>query len=160
MIKIYPRFVSVILMSLVIFGCDQKKGIDKEKNALLKQHRVQREAHMTQDAELFVTVMADTLISVQDGDVNRLSREDNLKRYQAYFSGVNEFLAWDDESPPVIRISEDGTLAWTIVTKRVRYNYYNEDEQLQEIASDYAWITTYEKRNGKWLITANVSTKR
>ena len=65
---------------------------------------------------------------------------------------------WDDVEPPVVRVSDDGTMAWVVSKLRVRRTAPNDAGQTSEQAFVYAGIMVYEKRDGRWMKTANVST--
>lgn len=60
---------------------------------------------------------------------------------------------WDDVEPPLVRISDDGTLAWMIIYVRVRRTKGD-----RELRFTYAGIETYEKRDGRWLKVVEVGT--
>jgi len=55
--------------------------------------------------------------------------------------------------PPIVRVSDDGTLAWMIVHVRVRRTKGD-----RELRFDYAGIETYEKRGGRWVKVVEVGT--
>jgi len=125
---------------------------------LLHLHEQQRVAHVGKNAELLVSMFADDFVNVSDGKISRPSREESLRRFTSYLER-SSFLEWDDISPPVIRVSEDASMAYVIVHKRVRLNAANEKGALQEESTVFAWMETYEKRDGKWGLSAIASTK-
>ncbi|MGD8428154.1 MAG: hypothetical protein PVH63_11000 [Balneolaceae bacterium] len=140
-------------------GNAQPTDSSKIRKQILKIRELQRKAHFEKDAELFVSLLADKMISVQNGKVRMMTRNQNMERFRNYFSGVEEFLEWDDIDPPIIKVSRDGTLAWTITRKKVRYLYKDEKGLLNESKTIFAWMSTYEKRKGNWVVTVNVSTR-
>ncbi|HMV47224.1 MAG TPA: nuclear transport factor 2 family protein [Blastocatellia bacterium] len=125
---------------------------------LLHLHEQQRVAHVERNAELLVSMFAEDLLSLSDGKINQPSREQSLRRFQSYL-GRSTFLEWDDISPPVIRVSEDAGMAYVIVHKRVRILAADESGKKQQETTVFAWMETYEKRNGQWKLTAIASTK-
>jgi hypothetical protein len=60
--------------------------------------------------------------------------------------------------PPIVRVSQDGTLGWVITRTRVRRTQKDAAGAETETRFVYAGITTYEKRDGRWRRVANVST--
>lgn len=113
-------------------------------------------AHLTADADLLISAQSDDFINISDGRIDRPGREANRARFQGYLDSV-EFLEWDDISPPVIRISADGTMAYMIVHKRVRLLREGSDEEEHTV---FAWLETYVKQEGTWTLTTVASTDR
>lgn len=124
---------------------------------LLQLHEQQRDAHFNRDAKLLVSKFADDFISVSAGKIARPTREQSLNRFQTYFNR-SSFVEWDDIAPPVIKISKDASMAYVIVHKRVRLKAADENGLSQEQTTIFAWMETYEKQNGKWMMTAIAST--
>jgi hypothetical protein len=124
---------------------------------LLQLHEQQRTAHFNRDAKLLVSKFADDFISISAGKIARPNREQSLNRFQAYFDR-STFLEWDDISSPVIRVSQDASMAYIIVHKRVRLKAADDKGVHQEETTVFAWMETYEKQQGKWVLTAIAST--
>jgi Domain of unknown function (DUF4440) len=127
----------------------------KDLQQLLQQERA---AHFGKDAKLLVSVFADDFINVDAGKVIRPTREESRSGMQAYFDR-SEFLEWDDISPPIIRVSQDASMAYVIVHKRVRLKAKNERGDVEEETTIFAWTETYEKQNGQWTLTSVASTR-
>lgn len=126
---------------------------------LLRLHEQQRTAHLTKNADLFVSMFHDPMWQLNGGRIVSRSTEENRGRVQTYFDAV-QFLAWDDLEPPIIRISADGTMASIIVNKRVHLTYQDENGATQEENTIFAWMEAWEKLDGRWQIIANASTNR
>jgi hypothetical protein len=78
--------------------------------------------------------------------------------FTRYFQGAT-YYEWDDMEPPIIRISDDASMAWMIVRTQVRRTTRTEEsDEERETSFVYAGIMTYEKRDGRWVRVANVST--
>lgn len=160
MTGIAGRLIVFLVLLAAAMGCSQQHKRELAMEEVLTAHEIQRVAHVTKDAGLFVSLLADTMISVQNGIISHVTREDNRARFGSYFNSVHEFLEWDDVTSPEIHVSGDGKSAWTIVDKRVRYTYYDSTGVLRESNTRFAWLATYEKRGDEWLVTSNVSTRR
>jgi len=126
---------------------------------LLQLQQQERNAHISKDARLLVSVFADDFINIGAGKITRPTREESINRLQAYFDR-SEFMEWDDISPPIIRVSQDASMAYVVVHKRVRLKSQNEQGEMEEAATIFAWMETYEKQNGKWVLTAAASTNK
>ena len=152
--------IPAFLLLLMSWGADPARvDLERERAALLRQHQLDREAHFKRDARALVNGFAAETVYVRDGRVERRTKADNLRRVEKYFASA-EFSEWDDLEPPVIRISPDGKMAWMIV--RMKAKYTHTDEKGEKRAKEFvcAWLSTYEKQDGRWLHVANASTFR
>jgi hypothetical protein len=77
--------------------------------------------------------------------------------FAGYFHDA-KYYEWDDMEEPIIRISDDAGMAWMIPRTRIRRVQKNADGTAKEEKAVYAGIMTYEKRDGRWVRMANVST--
>ena len=116
-----------------------------------------RQAHLETDARRLVSNLADTLIDVSRGEIMPESRADVEESFASYLEGA-EYYAWDDLVPPIIRMSDDLSMAW--VARKVRVERDAPDGQggMRRTAFVSAWLATYEKRAGAWKMTAVAST--
>lgn len=150
----------LVLLTFAISSCSQKTiDLDKEKTRILELHNAQREYHFKKDSVAFAGQFADNFIGVGNGTLSREEKADRISRYHRYFSAV-EFMKWDDASPPVIRFSDDGSLAYTIVDKIVVLTYNDEDGNQVTGETHYAWTTIYRKVNDEWKIESVTSTEK
>ncbi|MCI0696447.1 DUF4440 domain-containing protein [candidate division KSB1 bacterium] len=138
-------------------GCRQQTDFEKEKAELLELHRQDRQAHFKRDAAAVAASLAPEMISVRAGEVWTATREENRRRFERYFHRA-EFVEWDDLMPPIIHISPDGQMAWMVVRVKVKYDWA--DSTGKKSPEEYlsAWLSVYEKQEGKWLHVANAST--
>lgn len=125
---------------------------------ILAVHNSARAAHFNREAKLLVSTFADEFADVRNGAVERPDREKSLGRFESYFRN-STFIEWDDVEPPVIRVSDDSTLAYTIVRKRVRLKTRNSAGAEVEETDVFSWIATYKKIRGVWKLTAIASTR-
>jgi hypothetical protein len=151
----------LLLLIAVCCSCKYKNSFDKKKEtqaiqALLQQ---ERKAHFDRNVELFISEFADSMISVNKGEVTVASPEENKKRIGSYFGSVT-FIKWDDVVEPIIRFSDDGSLAYTIVQKLVILSYPDSRGTTLIDTTSYAWVSTYRKQKDGWKIECNVSTTK
>jgi len=124
---------------------------------LLALHQADRRAHFARDVDALLATLPEKLIYVRDGKITNASKENARKNFTEYFRGA-EFSAWDDLEPPVVRASPDGKMGWMIVRVKVAYTKMDESGKKSPEESVMAWMSTYEKRAGKWMVVANVTT--
>ena len=129
----------------------------KEKENLLEIHVKMRKAHFESDADLMVSSFADKVFRVASGAVTQQSKDEFRQNYQQYFA-ASTYLEMDDLETPIIQISKDASMAWMIARTKVRFTYKDGSGNDAEQAFIYAGIVTYEKWDGKWRRTSNVTT--
>jgi hypothetical protein len=151
---------SCLVGALWLMPAAQNSSVDleKERGELLKLHQQDRQAHFQTSADLLLSHHpVDGFISVSQGKISRLARAESRKRFETYFKDA-KYYEWDDLEMPIIRISNDGSMAWMIVRLKVRRAQKNSSGAEREEKFVYSGIMTYEKKEGKWLKVANVST--
>jgi hypothetical protein len=131
--------------------------LEKEKAELLRVHMTDREAHLKTDVDMLLERSPEEFIAVSEGKISRSSRTEERKQFEEYFRGA-KYYEWDDLEEPIIRVSSDGSMAWMITRVRVRRAQKDAAGAERERKFVYAGIMTYEKKGGKWVRVANVST--
>jgi len=137
-----------------IFAVPLKVTAMNEISDLLKQARV---AHFTRNAKLLVSTFADDFTNIAGGKITKPVREASITRFQKYLDN-STFIEWDDIAPPVIKVSDDASMAYVLVHKKVRLLAKDESGKEQEETEIFAWIEVYRKIKGDWKLTAVVST--
>lgn len=133
--------------------------LQKEKKLLLQSNTVQKEAHLEGDASKLVSQIADTITTIQKGEIYVATKAETLHRFTNYFHGVR-YQKWDDLAPPLVSISEDATQALVAVKKVVKMDALAPDNTWREQPSiQFAWTANYKKINGKWKIFMITSTQ-
>ncbi|WP_169301390.1 nuclear transport factor 2 family protein [Pontimicrobium aquaticum] len=155
------KTIWIIIFSLSVISCNKSKSfsLDKETAKILKMHHAQREYHFNKDSIAFANQLSKNFISVNKGEISKPTKEATIARYNNYFSSV-EFVKWDDVSEPLIKFSDDGTLAYTIVDKVVTITYKNENDSLVEEETRFAWTAIYKKYGDEWKIDHVASTNK
>ena len=131
--------------------------LEKEKAELLRLHRSGREAHFKTDVELLLANSPEEYVGVRAGKISRSTKAGARKMFTEYFREA-KYYEWDDLEEPVIRVSKDASMAWMITRIRVRRVQKDAAGAEREEKFVYAGIMTYEKRDGRWVRVANVST--
>jgi hypothetical protein len=138
-------------------SAEPSADLEKEKAELLRIHKSDREAHFKTDVDRLLENSPEEFLSVGRGKINRSSKEDTRKMFTGYFRDA-KYYEWDDVEEPIVRISNDASMAWMITRTRVRRVQKKTDGAEQEEKFVYAGIMTYEKRDDRWVRVANVST--
>lgn len=145
----------------LVYSCKLQPAFDEaaERQKILALHHAQRGYHFNDNAEEFAQQMSEDFISVNRGMVSQPTRSENIERFGAYFKSVT-FSKWDDVAEPIIRFSEDGSLAYTIVQKEVVLTYPMEQGDTIESKTEFAWLAVYRKKNREWKIESVASTNK
>jgi hypothetical protein len=147
-----------LLLGLGLAGCAAPAA--DARATLLAFHDAQRRAHLERDADAMVALLAEGQIDVRDGVVRRPTRAETLARFERYFGAV-EFLAWEDLEPPVITMSDDGTLATMVVQKLVRLRTADPAGGTRVERTLFAWLATCVRGDGgEWKVASVASTRR
>jgi len=154
--------VKLLALTLLFVACAagaraQAADLEKEKTELLRLHKSNREAHFKTDVDLLFENSPEEMISVSRGKVSRSKTAAGRKVFAEYFRGA-KYYEWDDLEEPIIRVSKDASMAWMITRIRVRRVQRDAAGAEREEKFIYAGIMTYEKRGGRWVRVANVST--
>ena len=149
---------------LIIFSCAGNQNpdsfdIEKAKQEILDLHNLQKEVHIQKQASKFANLLSKNHISVNRGAVNTPTIEENTIKFQNYFESV-DFIKWDDVKPPIIKFSDDGSLAYTIVEKEVVVTYKDEEGQDIKGTTNYGWVAIYKKYGEEWKIDCVASTSQ
>jgi len=112
-IPLIKQMLLFILIGFTFSTCNQTEKVDftLEKEQVLKLHHAQRDYHFNKDSIAFANQFSDNFISVNRGKISTPQKNETISRYHGYFSSV-EFLKWDDVSDPIIRFSNDGSMAY------------------------------------------------
>lgn len=152
--KLFVVVITFLSLYPTTIIAQRKINLAREKEELLKVHHIDRQAHFQTDPSLILRHAADEFIAVSNGKVNKSTREEVKQFFEGYFKNA-KYSEWDDLEPPVIKIANDASMAWMIVRIKVSRTEGSTQKQTSFV---YAGIMTYEKKNGKWVRVANVST--
>jgi hypothetical protein len=118
-----------------------------DEAALLELHQRDRQAHLSGDAELLASGVAEMLVDSSRGGIQRLSRDEFRERFADYFGRVR-YSRWDDIEAPVVSVSADGSQAWIAI--HIEADLATLDGEARRFES--SWIAAYEKRADGWLM--------
>ena len=155
------KILQLILILFISTSCSKSELIDKleEKDKILKLHNAQRDYHFNKDSISFANQLSENFVSVNKGIISTPKIEETISRYNGYFSSV-EFIKWDDVAEPIIKFSDDGSMAYTIVDKIVTLTYKDQNGNTVEGETHFAWTAIYKKYGDKWKIDCVTSTQK
>ncbi|GJM35167.1 MAG: hypothetical protein DHS20C18_41680 [Saprospiraceae bacterium] len=130
-------------------------GVETKK--IMALHDLQQKYHLEKMASEFAALMSEHFISVNRGKVTTPTYVENKERFQKYFDAV-EFVKWEDTEAPIIRFSDDATVAYTVVQKEVVTRYAYEGVPPTEESTHFSWVAIYRKIKGEWAIDCVAST--
>ena len=156
-------FLSLFFLLMLSFSCSEKEfqevDLDKATKEILALHNAQRGYHFQKDSVAFANQFSDQFISVNRGLITSPSKDETISRYNSYFSSV-DFVKWDDLNEPVIKFSDDGTMAYTVVDKIVQVNYKADDGSVFTDSTHFAWTAIYKKYESGWKVDCVTSTNK
>ncbi len=131
--------------------------LDDDLGELLRLHEAHRHAHLTRDSDLLVSSFADTLITIDAGQIYHSTSAESRARFATYFGNV-EFVEWENRQPPQITLSDDRSLATVAVSKRVRVRPPGQpDAPIGE--TNFAWLEQWQQGADGWKLTMICSTR-
>lgn len=133
--------------------------LEAEKRRLLALHEAFKAAHVRGDAGTILQRLAEDYVRVSRGEVTHPEHGDMAFRMEDYL-GRTTFSEYRDLRAPIVRVSDDGTLGWVIVELQARGVQAGSDGTEEPLEFVCAWISLFEKRDGEWMMTGDVSTFR
>jgi hypothetical protein len=119
---------------------------DLEELARLQQQ--ERRAHLEEQPALIVNMLADTLIQVKNGKVDRFTKDQMTERFIKYFETV-EFIKWEDAQPPIYSVSGDGSMANILIQKLVIVSATDQEGSSRD-TTHFAWTEFWQKNQECW----------
>ena len=127
-----------------------------DRDALLELHQNIIQCHLDGDVDAWLSIESDDFVAANRGDILHPSKQDRANQREPYLAHTT-FKTYRDVQPPIVNISEDGTLGWLIAQVEVSGTQQIESEKSVDFSVVWAWIELYEKQNDQWLCVGNVS---
>ena len=134
----------------------EKKNLEGLKQEIRTFHQDLIQAHLDKDLDFFVDDIGEEYFSVSWGEIRNPSREDILSQFSSYL-GRTEFNEYRDLQEPIIGISDDGSLAWSLVRVKVEGDQEQLDGSMAELDFTCAWITLFKREGEGWIRLGEVS---
>jgi len=159
--NLYKRFLIIGIALFCFTSClhGVKINPEKEKSSILKLLEAERKYHFEKMANELVSLQSDDFTSINRGEIIKPTKEEGVKKFSRYFSSV-EFESWDDMVEPTIKFSDDYTVAYVTVKKKVVITYKNKEGVDTKESTDFAWVSIYRKVNSLWKMDLIASTNK
>ena len=147
--------VFILLLStvtpLIAWGGEANEDVIQ----ILSIHDRVLQAHLERDVDAFLATTADDYVLVNRGEVSNPTKHERRERFEPYFEKT-VFYKYKDIEQPIVKVSESRDIAWLIAQVEVSgsQTVSGQEHPLEFIS---AWIELYEKRDGTWIQTGNVS---
>lgn len=150
-----------IILLVLIYGCHSptKPDLEKEKQELIKLDEQARENHFSKNAKAMAEGFSPDFISINRGSVSKPTTDESFQRFDNYFKRV-EFVKWDNNKPPIIRFSDDASIAYVTVDKTVILKTHDQNQHETLDTTYFAWLSVFKKINGKWVLDCISSTNK
>jgi hypothetical protein len=156
----FMQFLFLALICLVSFSCQHKPvDLEMEEKSIRRMLQTERKAHFDRNVDLFINEFSDSMLSVNKGIVMKATPQERREKINGYFRSI-EFIKWDDVAEPIIRFSDDGSLAYAVIQKQVIVSYPDSLGKKIIDTSDFAWASIYRKQKGEWKVECNISTSK
>jgi ketosteroid isomerase-like protein len=157
--QLSPRLAQLALICAVFVSCRQTPDLDSLRAEILELHRSFIHAHLAKDAASIARPTSPDYLSVANGTVTQMDAQQVEEMLSGYLDAT-EFSVYRDVEDPIIGISRDGSVAWTVVQVRVGGTSSMPDGSEQAFDTVWAWISLYQRDGDRWLRMVDVSTNR
>lgn len=148
----------IILLSTITPFTSWGEEANEDVIQILSIHERVLQAHLQRDVDALLATTADDFVLVNRGEVSNPTKQERRERFAPYFLKT-EFHEYKDLVPPIVQVSDGRDIAWLIAQVEVSGTQMvsGQEHPLQFVS---AWIELYEKRDGTWVQTGNVSNFR
>ena len=155
------RLLLAFIISFFYLSCSSPQNFDiqKEKQKILELHNMQGKYHFEKKPEKLVSLFSKNFISINNGEINSPTYNESVEMFRNYFNSV-EFLKWDDIKEPVIRFSNDGSMAYSIVNKEVVIKTRDSKTEPKIDTTIFSWLAIYKKYGEAWEMDCIISTNK
>ena len=144
------------MLALALFLLTSMAAAADDRDLLIDLHKKVLKAHLESNVDMLLEDESSDYLVASQGEISRPTLAERKARLGPYL-GSTTFESYVDLVPPAVRISTDGSLGWVMVQVEAKGVQKNEAGEKQPIQFICAWIELYEKRDGKWYRTGNVS---
>jgi hypothetical protein len=147
--------LAICLVSVLALSCASAPSANRaDEERLLALHEETLEAHRRSDVEMLLRSEAQDHVMVNRGEISRPTLEQR-RAFLGPYLRATRFTEYVDAIPPIVRVSQDGTLGWVIVQVRVRGEQVGASGASRPRAFEAARIELYEKRANAWRRVGN-----
>jgi hypothetical protein len=155
--KIMTGILGFSLLLLLLNSCMTKNNTASAEREIMDILRQERKAHVEKNADLFFSEFDKDFILINTGEVSNYDSADFRHRFDQYLQS-SDFIKWDDVSNPIIKFSDDQSMAYAIVQKLVILKNKKEGNHIDTV--NFAWVSIYQKKGKDWKQVCNISTNK
>ena len=146
-----------LLLAAMLIGCQSGPNVDVLRSEILTLHQKTIDAHWSKDVDFIVQDLSEDYFSVSDGEIRMPKKDEIRSTFDSYLNNTT-FSEYRDLREPIIGISKDGSMAWSIVQVKVAGKRTMDDGNERDLDFTCAWITLYERQDDRWIRLGEVST--
>lgn len=158
--KYFKIMTGIFGSSLLLFllnSCMNKNNTASAEREIMDILKQERKAHVEKNADLFFSEFDKDFIMINTGEVNNYDSADFRHHFDQYLQS-SDFIKWDDIANPIIKFSDDQSMAYAIVQKQVILKNKKENNRIDSV--NFAWVSIYKKKGKDWKQVCNVSTNK
>ena len=129
---------------------------DRDEYVLLKTHQNILDSLLRNDVDRLFLDVAEDIFGIESGSIQwkekSLAMEERRTLMEKY-----SFSVYEDIKPPLVKVSNDGSLAWLVASVRIEGQEKHVDGSILPVSMLAAWVELYEKGNGTWLFVGSVA---
>ena len=111
---------------------------------------------MDGDIDSLLAIQSDDFLLVDRGEMSSPSKQE-LRDFLGPYLAAAKFEFYRDKVPPLVKVSQDGTLGWVAAQIEARGQTVGADGQARPIEAEFAWIELYERRGDEWVSIGNAT---
>ena len=127
------------------------------RQEILSLHQGFIDAHLAENADFLVEGQSESFLSVSAGEIRRPTVEETREKLGTYLRN-STFPEYRYVCEPIVNLSQDGSMAWSVAQVKVAGTRRAEDGSLRPLDFVCAWVTVFERRDDRWVRLAEVST--
>jgi hypothetical protein len=149
-------FVLLLVASVPAHAAESTSPTSADERRILALHEAGLKAHMDGDIDAFLAIQADEFLLVDRGEISSPSKQDRREFLGPYLAST-KFAFYRDKVPPLVKVSQDGTLGWVAAQIEARGESVSPNGQTRTIEAVFAWIELYERRGTEWVSIGNAT---
>jgi hypothetical protein len=150
----------LVSMAGLFAACAAQPSADLavERQALLELHERILSSHLTDDVDAWLAIEADSVLVGSRGEVVYTIKNERADMRRRYLAAA-EFSVYRDLQPPIVHLSDDGSLGWVMAQVEV-VGTMGQAPDTAAVHDVWAWVELYQRRPEGWRLVGNVSTPR
>jgi ketosteroid isomerase-like protein len=154
--NLLTSFVLLLLAGVPAHAAESTRPASADERRILALHEAGLKAHMDGDIDALLAFQADDFLLVDRGEISTLSKQD-VRDFLGPYLASTKFEFYRDKVPPLVKVSQDGTLGWVAAQIEARGESAGSNGQSRTIEAVFAWIELYERRGDEWVSIGNAT---